>query len=706
MLSSEEGENDVFFDSLDCLSIEEPVLAKQGLECGKLEYEIWMNEPGNVKERRERFLLGMDLVEFANSSRIKDLQRITECSDAVLSSSCPSAGNGEGSIADCDRKLMCEANLLLDESTAAALESENKVFEQQETQQHLDESEKAEVNRKKFKKWWKHFSSMRKVGESRGSSKTSKPSFKVCETNRVMVQSNKKGYMEFSALYMGQEIQAHKGFIWTMKFSPDGQYLASGGEDGVVRIWRVMSTDAFSKPLMAEHNLGRSMGKGKFSFGREKLVDSQVVIPNKIFRIEESPIQELHGHGSDVLDVAWSRSNFLISSSMDKTVRLWKVGCNQCLNVFHHNNYVTCIQFNPIDDSYFISGSIDGKVRIWGVSETRVVHWVDVWDIVTAICYRPDGKVCVVSEYLIKYSSAKNVFSGDRNSFMPLHSSRNLLPVPLEVLAIFIKYQVTTLFWRPRFIFMAERKLQATKSQVFRFCTEDLGATYNLLAVTFSFITYYFHSIFQYSQDEPHKVMITSKDSKLRILDGVDTVRKFKLPKSRSQMSASFTSTGRHIISVGEDCRVYVWNYDDICPRTSKHTKSVSSCEHFFCEDVSVAIPWLGQGSDQRHSDRSLRGDQIEGTSWIRDSQRFSLGNWFSIDGSCKGSATWPEEKLMLWEITVAEEEYYSYEQQQLCHNYGDYHATLPETWGLVIVAGGRNGRIKTFHNYGLPVSL
>ncbi|KAG4125599.1 hypothetical protein ERO13_D10G106000v2 [Gossypium hirsutum] len=646
MLSSEEGENDVFFDSLDCLSIEEPVLAKQGLECGKLEYEIWMNEPGNVKERRERFLLGMDLVEFANSSRIKDLQRITECSDAVLSSSCPSAGNGEGSIADCDRKLMCEANLLLDESTAAALESENKVFEQQETQQHLDESEKAEVNRKKFKKWWKHFSSMRKVGESRGSSKTSKPSFKVCETNRVMVQSNKKGYMEFSALYMGQEIQAHKGFIWTMKFSPDGQYLASGGEDGVVRIWCVMSTDAFSKPLMAEHNLGRSMGKGKFGFGREKLVDSQVVIPNKIFRIEESPIQELHGHGSDVLDVAWSRSNFLISSSMDKTVRLWKVGCNQCLNVFHHNNYVTCIQFNPIDDSYFISGSIDGKVRIWGVSETRVVHWVDVWDIVTAICYRPDGKEFIAGS--IRGTCHFYQVSGD--------------DIILE----------------------AEIHIHGRKKTSGNKITS-----------------------IQYSQDEPHKVMITSKDSKLRILDGVDTVRKFKgLPKSRSQMSASFTSTGRHIISVGEDCRVYVWNYDDICPRTSKHTKSVSSCEHFFCEDVSVAIPWLGQGSDQRHSDRSLRGDQIEGTSWIRDSQRFSLGNWFSIDGSCKGSATWPEEKLMLWEITVAEDEYYSYEQQQLCHNYGDYHATLPETWGLVIVAGGRNGRIKTFHNYGLPVSL
>lgn len=54
---------------------------------------------------------------------------------------------------------------------------------------------------------------------------------------------------------------------------------------------------------------------------------------------------------------------------------------------------VTCIQFNPLNESYFISGSIDGKVRVWGVSEKRVVDWADVRDVITAICYQPDGKV-------------------------------------------------------------------------------------------------------------------------------------------------------------------------------------------------------------------------------------------------------------------------------------------------------------------------
>ncbi|GMI93164.1 hypothetical protein like AT5G24320 [Hibiscus trionum] len=641
MLMSVEGGNDVFFDSLDSLSVEESILTEAGPKGGNLAYGIWMDEPRSVEERREKFLRGMDLVEFTKSSRMKDLERITECGDAVPSSLFSSVGNVGGSIAGCHREMACEANLLVDEpeqEQIVALEGRNNVLE---TREHFDESENAEVNRKNFKKWWKHFLSMRKGGESRRSSMGSEPSFKVHKKNRMMVQSNKKGYMEFSELYMGQEIQAHKGFIWTMKFSPDGQYLASGGEDGVVRIWRVTSIDAFSKPLMAERGLGRSLDRGKFSFGREKLASSQVVIPDKSFWIEESPMHEFHGHSSDVLDVAWSNSNVLVSSSMDKTVRLWQVGCDHCLDIFHHNNYVTCIQFNPIDDNYFISGSIDGKVRIWGLSEKRVVHWVDARDIITAICYRPDGKEFIVGS--IKGTCLFYEVSGNG--------------INLE----------------------AEVQIHGRKK-----------ASDNKI------------TSIQFSQDEPHKVMITSKDSKLRILDGINVVRKFKgLPKSGSQMSASFTSTGKHIISVGEDCRVYVWNSNDMSPRTSKHTRSVSSCEHFFCEDMSVAIPWLGQGSDQ-----CPREYQVEGASRVRDSQRFSLGKWFSIDGSFKGSATWPEEKLPLWDTTFAEDELYAYEHQQLCHDNEDYHTALPETWGLVIVAGSRNGMIRTIQNYGLPVTL
>ena len=54
---------------------------------------------------------------------------------------------------------------------------------------------------------------------------------------------------------------------------------------------------------------------------------------------------------------------------------------------------VTCVSFNPLDENHFISGSIDGKVRIWEVLACQVVDYIDTREIVSAVCYRPDGKV-------------------------------------------------------------------------------------------------------------------------------------------------------------------------------------------------------------------------------------------------------------------------------------------------------------------------
>lgn len=179
-------------------------------------------------------------------------------------------------------------------------------------------------------------------------------------------------------------------------------------------------------------------------------------------------------------------------------------------------------------------------------------------------------------------------------------------------------------------------------------------------------------------------------------------------------MSASFTSSGRHIISVGDDSRVYVWNYNELSVSSLKQTKSVRSCEHFFHEGVSVAIPWSGIGTEEGNSTSetsqysSQVHDYLERSSWIRDSDRFSLGNWFSMDGSCRGSVTWPEEKLPMWDLSVVDDQnhLHLHEPQQHHHGTARNNTALSETWGLVIVTGGLDGTIRIFHNYGLPVRL
>lgn len=55
----------------------------------------------------------------------------------------------------------------------------------------------------------------------------------------MKVFSSKKEKRDFEELGVAQTISRHNGTIWTMKFSHDGARLASGGQDAILRVWKV-----------------------------------------------------------------------------------------------------------------------------------------------------------------------------------------------------------------------------------------------------------------------------------------------------------------------------------------------------------------------------------------------------------------------------------------------------------------------------------
>ncbi|TPX30265.1 hypothetical protein SmJEL517_g06132, partial [Synchytrium microbalum] len=121
--------------------------------------------------------------------------------------------------------------------------------------------------------------------------------------------------------------------------------------------------------------------------------------PPPIF--QSRPLRVYRGHASDVLDVCWSKNGFLLSSSMDRTVRLWHVSRSDCLCCFQHTDFVTSIRFHPTDDRYFASGSLDGRIRIWSIPEKKVERWNELpgSGFVTAVAFSHDGKYVAAGTY-------------------------------------------------------------------------------------------------------------------------------------------------------------------------------------------------------------------------------------------------------------------------------------------------------------------
>ncbi|XP_057542374.1 uncharacterized WD repeat-containing protein C3H5.08c-like isoform X2 [Amaranthus tricolor] len=591
------GAEDLFFDSLDHhLSPEHDTSGN-----GVFGYDFWMNEPKSIKERRSSFLREMGFIDSCSSfERNNDLGDVYDDDDdgmermmersSDISSSCSSSSTDNEVFYE--RECNVDVNVYDEDHQIRQSMGKNEDDNPSTSSNNNNNNGDKSIN-KKIRHWWKEMMKKQKRGYK---SKEDEEKTKKFEINRMKVKVNEKKLKELSALFEVQEIEAHKGMIWTMKFSPDGQYLATAGEDGVVRVWRVNSVDSSIEKFPEE-----STDSPKKD---ENTVKVPVVIPDKMFNIQEFPVQEFHGHTADVLDLAWSESNFLLSSSMDKTVRLWKIGSNTCLSTFHHTDYVTCVQFNPINNQYFISGSIDGKVRIWGVSNQRVLDWVDIRDAVTAVCYQPDAQA-----FHMGTLNGSCYFYETKGEFFELNAH----------------------------LLLGSKK---------RSCTNRITGI-------------------QFHPEDFSKVMVMTEDSKLRILEKTEVVSKFRgLPKSGSQTSASFASNRKHIISIGQDSRVYLWNHEEQIQSSSRRLKSNRSCEHFSSKGVSVALPWSSSETTPKVSSNS---DTI-----VRPSKLFSS----------KRAATWPEHLLPTFS-----------QSKNPC-----------PTWGLVIVTANFDGKIRTYHNYGLPV--
>ncbi|KAL5649781.1 hypothetical protein ACJX0J_040590, partial [Zea mays] len=439
MPRSESDSDDVFFDAFeDVLSAGEPSFSE---DCStsdevsgpmKLEYEIWANEPISVQERRQRFLKGMRLDDFV-STRIGSFQchgEITavESSTDMEERTVSGLSSGDSSVCDnesdfdgacCIRDTDTGKRYIVHNGAHSSITGMPKEVGSDKVMTLLEFESLLGLSRSVQKLLRRGCgnspaketkSAKEKDGKSSSRKFVTKRSFggickydvhvKNCTNSiptRTRVQHRKKKFLEFSAVYMDQEIRAHKGSIRVMKFSPSGWYLASGGEDCAVRIWQIIEVEASPKLYRGEdpHEKVEKVQVFKTNIGK-KHNPALAVIPKKVFRISETPLHEFRGHASDILDMAWSKSDCLLTSSKDKTVRLWKPGCDGCLAVFKHKDYVTCVQFNPIDEKYFMSGSLDGKVRIWDVLDKRVTGWTYTRTIITALSYQSDGKGFVV----------------------------------------------------------------------------------------------------------------------------------------------------------------------------------------------------------------------------------------------------------------------------------------------------------------------
>lgn len=299
--------------------------------------------------------------------------------------------------------------------------------------------------------------------------------------------------------------------VLVMEFSRDGKYLAVAGRDCRITVWKVISSP-LSKLQFKNYEANRS------DASREK----KMKVYNSAPVFHQEPVRVFEGHTSTILSLDWSKNNFLISGSMDRTVRLWNVERPGCLETFKHLDFVTAVQFHPNDDRFFLSGSLDNYVRLWSILESSVTYTKDLGDdvLVTTLTFTPYGNYCLVGGFngSVFFLETKGLHVVERHE---LSQGSSTTP------------------------FRHKNNKKITGIKVF----ENESA-----------------SDVSYDKLSKYNILVTTNDSKIRLVDLrlKKVVTKFKgNSNSSSSIVASLSEDCRFIISASEDHWCYLWENDN-----------------------------------------------------------------------------------------------------------------------------------------------
>ena len=193
------------------------------------------------------------------------------------------------------------------------------------------------------------------------------------------------------------ELEGHQGIVWNTGWNPQGNCLASCGEDKTIRLWQRNENGWVCTSILADGHQ-RTVRSVSWSPCGKLIASASFDATCSIWDKTGSESSNfectatLEGHENEVKCIAWSISgSFLATCSRDKSVWIWEVGedddfeCAAVLNA--HTQDVKKVCWHPHAD-IVASASYDNTIKMfreedddWVCFSTLNSHESTVWSL-------------------------------------------------------------------------------------------------------------------------------------------------------------------------------------------------------------------------------------------------------------------------------------------------------------------------------------
>ena len=192
------------------------------------------------------------------------------------------------------------------------------------------------------------------------------------------------------------------GYISTYAFSPDGRYIASGSEKGVVRVWEISTGEEIVALPQADCS---SLSLG-FSANSEHLVSGcnynyigwRITGISRVWDVFTGQEIARMEHPSYVSAVAISSDGrFAVSGTPDGVAHVWNVAAEKEIATLIHPgvHIIYALAFSH-DGQYVASGTReDHGIHVWKVSTQEETARLVQDDDVRSVAFSPDGRYVV-----------------------------------------------------------------------------------------------------------------------------------------------------------------------------------------------------------------------------------------------------------------------------------------------------------------------